>query len=120
LDGGGGGGLGPSSPLVDGGGSVRGWLLMAVCGGCWWVVVVLVQACRCCWALLIVCGWCSTLVVRVVISHQSPLVFNHRCSLFVVVHHCASFVGVIVIRRRFISHGDMAAEVLGGLPIGEG
>jgi len=38
LDGGGGGGLGPSSPLVDGGGSVRGWLLMAVCGGCWWMV----------------------------------------------------------------------------------
>jgi len=34
LDGGDGGGLGPSSPLVDGGGSVRGWLLVAVCGGC--------------------------------------------------------------------------------------
>jgi len=33
LDGGGGGGLGPSSPLVDGGGSIHGWLLMAVGGG---------------------------------------------------------------------------------------
>jgi len=29
-----GGGLGPSLPLVDGGGSVHGWLLMAICGGC--------------------------------------------------------------------------------------
>jgi len=32
LDGGG-GGLGPSWPLVDGGGSVHGWLLMAIGGG---------------------------------------------------------------------------------------
>ena len=30
--------FGPSLPLVDGGGSVRGWLLMAICGGCWWMV----------------------------------------------------------------------------------
>jgi len=42
LVGGGGGGLGPLSPLEDGGGSIRGWLLMAICGGCWWMVVVLI------------------------------------------------------------------------------
>jgi len=63
---------------------------------------------------------CLTLVIRVVISHRSPLVFSHCCLLFVVVHHCASFVGVVVVQGRFVSCGDMAADMSAGLPIGEG
>jgi len=62
----------------------------------------------------------SMLVIHVVIGHWSPLVFGHRCSLFIVVCHCALFVSVVVIRRHFISHGDVAADVPAGLPIGEG
>jgi len=90
-------------------------------GGCSWPFVVGVGG----W------WWCSRrhvggavgrlrLVVRVVIGHWSPLVFGCCCSLFVVVHHCASFIGVIIIRRHFISCGDVAADMSGGLPIGEG
>jgi len=130
LDGGGGGGLGPSLPLVDGGGSVRGWLLMAVCG-CSWLFVVGVGG----W------WWCSCrhvggaghsslfvggaagrlmLVIRVVIGHWLPLVFGRCCLLFVIVHHCALFVSVVVVWHRFVSCGDVAADMSGGLPIGEG
>ena len=110
MDGGGGGSLGPSLPLVDGGGSVRGWLLMAICGGCWWVVVVLVQACRWCWALLVVCGWCCW-------------VLDIGCCWFlviVVVCHCASFIGVVIVWRHFISCGDVSADMSVGLLIEEG
>ena len=44
----------------------------------------------------------------------------------VVVVHClllsvtALFVGVVIVQHRFISHGDVAADVPAGLPIGEG
>jgi len=62
----------------------------------------------------------SMLVVRVVIGCQSPLVFSHCCSLFIVVCHCASFVSVVIIWRRFVSRGDVAADMSVGLPIGEG
>jgi len=61
-----------------------------------------------------------TLLICVVISHQSLLVFSHHCSLFVVVCHCASFIGVIIIQRHFVSCGDVAADMSAGLPIGEG
>ena len=129
-------------PLVDGGGAVRG-------GCCWMVVVVVVWAPHCHWLMVVVPfvvgvgGWwwysCrhvggaghsssfvggaagrSTLVIHVVISCWSPLVFDRCCSLFIVGHHCASFVGVVVVQCCFVSRGDMAADVLGGLPIGEG
>ena len=87
LDGGGGGGLGPSLPLVDGGGSVCGWLLMAVCGECWWVVVVLMQACRwCCWALDVghpCCHWSL-----VAIGFQSSLFAVRRCLSLCIVRRC--------------------------------
>jgi len=94
LDGGGGGGLGPSSPLVDGGGSIHGWLLMAVCGGCWWVVVVLVQACRwCCWVLDVGRLCCGRSLVA--IGFQSLLFSVHCCLSLCIIcqchHHLASF-----------------------------
>jgi len=128
LDGGGGGGLGPSSPLVDGGGSIRGWLLMAVCGGCWWMV-----GC----SLPFVGGggvtsspfvvgaggwwWCSCRHVGD--AGRSSLFVGGAagCSTLVVcvVRHCASFVGVVIIRHHFILRGDVAADVSAGLPIGE-
>ena len=111
MDGGGGGGLGPSSPLVDGGGSVRGWLLMDVCGGCWWVVMVLVEACRwCCWALDVGHRCC----------HRSLVAVGFQLLLFIVVCHCASFIGVVIIRHHFVSCGDVATDMSVDLPIGEG
>ena len=94
---------------------------MAICGGCWWVVVVLRQACRWCWALLVISGWCCwALDVGHPCCHWSSVTIGFWSSLFVVVCHCALFIGVVVIRCRFISHGDVAADVLAGLPIGEG
>jgi len=92
------------------------------------MVVVLVQACRWCWVLLIVCGWCCWALdigypcccqLLVAIGFWSLFV-GHCCSLFIVVHHCALFISVVVIWHRFVLHGDMAADVLAGLPIGEG
>ena len=105
-------------------------LLMAICGGCWWMVmvliavrggywwmvVVLMQACRWCWVLLVVCGWCCWALD---IGFQLLFV-HHCCLLFVIVCHCASFVGVIVVQHHFVLHGDVAADVSAGLPIGEG
>jgi len=96
---------------------------------CWLMVVVLFVG-GCSWPFVVGVGgwwWCSCrhvggavgrsmLVVRVVIGCQSPLVFSHHCSLFIVVRHCALFVSVVVVQRRFVSHGDVS----GGLPIGEG
>jgi len=104
--------------LVDGGVLIaihRWWWcdLLAVRGGCWWMVVVLVQACRWCWAVLVVCGWCCWVLD---VGHLCC----HWLLLFVVVRHCASFVGVVVIRHHFVSRGDVAADMLAGLPIGEG
>jgi len=85
------------------------------------MVVVLVQACRWCWALLIVCGWCCwALDVGHPCCHRSSVAVGFWLLLFIVVHHSASFVGVIVIQRCFVSGGDVAADVLVGLPIGEG
>jgi len=77
------------------------------------MVVVLVQACRWCWVVLVICGWCCW-----------ALDVGHLCchwlSLFIVVCHCALFVGVVVVQRCFVLHGDVAADVSAGLPIGEG
>ena len=111
----------------------RRWLMVVVpfVGGCSWLFVVGVGG----W------WWCScrhvggaghsssfvggaaghsTLVVHVVIGHRLLLVFDRCCSLFVIVRHHASFVGVVIVWRRFVSHGDVAADMSGGLPIGEG
>jgi len=106
----------------------RRWLMVVVpfmvgAVGWWWFCSWVVAHGHLWWCLCRHVGGaagCSTLVVHVVISHRLPLVFDRRCSLFVVVHHCALFVSVVVIWRRFVSHGDMAADVSGGLPIGEG
>jgi len=111
---------------------------------CCWLMVVVPFVGGCSWTFVVGVGgwwWCScrhvggaghsslfvggaaghsTLVVCVVIGRQSPLVFGHCCSLFIVVRHCASFVGVVVIWRHFVLHGDVAADVSAGLPIGEG
>ena len=59
-----GGGGRPSSPVVDGDGAVHGWSLMAVWGGCWWMVVALI-AIRRWWlcALLAVHSRCWWMVV---------------------------------------------------------
>jgi len=140
----------PSLPLVDGGGAVHGgccWMVVVVvvwAPHCHWLMVVVPFVGGCSWPFVVGVGgwwWCScrhvggaghsssfvggaagrsTLVVCVVIGCRLPLVFSHRCSLFIVVHHCASFVSVVVIWRRFISCGDVATDVSGGLPIGEG
>ena len=101
----------------------RRWLMVVVpfMGGCSWPFVVGVGG----W------WWCSCrhvggavgrsmLVVCVVIGRRSPLVFSCHCLLFVVVCHCASFIGVVIVQCHFVSHGDVAADMLGGLPIGEG
>jgi len=93
-------------PFVDG----CSWPFVVGVGGWWWCLCRHVGG----------AGGCSTLVIHVVIGHWSPLVFGHCCLLFIVVHHCASFVSVIIIRHCFILCGDVAADVSGGLPIGEG
>jgi len=109
-----------------------------------WLMVVVPFVGGCSWPFVVGVGgrwWCSCrhvggaghsssfvgsaagrlmLVVHVVIDCRSLLVFDHRCSLFVIVCHCALFVSVIVVRHRFVSRGDVAADVSGGLPIGEG
>jgi len=92
------------------------------------MVVVLVQACRWCWVLLIICGWCCWVLdighlccrwSSVTIGFQSSFV-HCCCLLFIVVCHCASFIGVVDIQRHFVSCGDMAADMSVGLPIVEG
>jgi len=89
LDGGGGGGgLGPSSLLVDGGGSVHGWLLMAVCGGCWWMVVVLGTP-HCLWVVLLGTQCWSSMLSSVVSRHWFSVIVVH-CSLLSVTVHRSS------------------------------
>ena len=86
----------------------RRWLMVVVpfMGGCSWPFVVGVGGwwwCSCRHvgvaghSSLFVGGaaGCSTLVIRVVIGRQSLLVFDHRL-LFIIVRHCASFIGVVV------------------------
>jgi len=136
--------LGPSSPLNDGGGSIHGWLLMAVCGwwwhslpfiggggvpsslfvvgagGWWWCSCRHVGGAGCSSSFVGGAAGCSTLVIHVVIGHQLPLVFSCHLSIIVVVCCCALFIGVVIIQRHFILCGDMAADISVGLPIGEG
>ena len=79
------------------------------------------QACRWCWALLVVCGWCCwALDIGCLCCHQSSVAVGFRSLLFIVVHHCASFVSVVIVRRHFVLCGDVAADMSGGLPIVEG
>ena len=111
----------------------RRWLMVVVpfVGGCSWPFVVGVGGWW--WCLCRHVGGAghsssflggaagrSMLVIRVVIGHRSPLVFSCCCLLFVVVRHCALFIGVVAIQCHFVSHGDVAADMSGGLPIGEG
>jgi len=82
------------------------WSFVVGVGGWWWCSCRLVGGAG--HSSLFVGGaaGCSTLVIRVVIGCQSLLVFDRRL-LFIIICHCALFV----VWRRFVLHGDMAADV---------
>jgi len=108
--------VGCSSPFVGGGG-VTSLPFVVGAGGWWWCSCRHVGGAGQSSSFVGGAAGHSMLVIRVVIGRRLPLVFGHCCSLLsVTVHHSS----VVVIWCHFVLHGDVAADVSAGLPIGEG
>jgi len=81
--------VGCSSPFVSGGGVTSSPFVVGA-GGWWWCSCRHVGGAGQSSSFVGGAAGCSTLVVRVVISRRSPLVFGHHCSLLSVTVHRSS------------------------------